>query len=55
MFIALQHHYLCAPVERDVLWRVPLHTALYGAGWIRNASAINMLLMRSKNTVTASV
>jgi hypothetical protein len=39
MFIALQHHYLCAPAERDVLWRVPLHTAPYGVGWIRNAGA----------------
>ena len=31
MFIAIQHQYLCAPAERHVLWRVPLHAAPNGA------------------------
>ena len=34
MFIALHHQYLCAPAERYVLWRVRLHAAPDGAGYI---------------------
>jgi hypothetical protein len=33
---SLTSHFLCAPAERHVLWRVPLHAAPNGAGDIRN-------------------
>ena len=28
MFIAFQYHYLCAPAERHVLWRVSVYMPL---------------------------
>ena len=54
MFIVLSLKYLGAPAKRDVLWRVQLHAAPYGAGYFILLRAINILLLRSKDSNTES-
>ena len=50
MFIALSLKYVGAPAERNVLWRVQLHAAPDGAGYFYLVRAINILLLRSKDS-----